>query len=51
MNEMIVKNKDKITSLEIVSEINKFRKEEGNKSELRHDNLLQIIRDEFSEEI
>lgn len=51
MNEMIVKNKDKITSLEIVAEINKFRKEEGNKNELRHDNLLQIIRDEFSEEI
>lgn len=51
MNEIIVKNKDKITSLEIVLEINKFRKEEGNKNELRHDNLLQIIRDEFSEEI
>ena len=51
MNEVIVKNKDKITSLEIVSEINKFRKEEGNKSELRHDNLLQIIRDDFEEEI
>ena len=51
MNEVIVKNKDKITSLEIVSEINKLRKEEGNKSELRHDNLLQIIRDEFAEEI
>lgn len=51
MNEMIVKNKDKITSLEIVAEINKFRKEEGNKNELRHDNLLQIIRDEFAEEI
>lgn len=51
MNEMIVKNKDKITSLEIVAEINKFRKQEGNKNELRHDNLLQIIRDEFSDEI
>ena len=51
MNEIITEKKDKITSLEIVSEINKFRKEEGNKSELRHDNLLQIIRDEFSEEI
>lgn len=50
MNEVIVKNKDKITSLEIVSEINKFRKEEGNKSS-RHHNLLQIIRDEFAEEI
>lgn len=49
MNEII--NKDKISSLEIVAEINKFRKEEGNKNELRHDNLLQIIRDEFSEEI
>ena len=51
MNEMIVKNKDKITSLEIVAEINKFRKQEWNKNELRHDNLLQIIRDEFSDEI
>ena len=51
MNEIITENKDKITSLEIVAEINKFRKEEGNKNELRHDNLLQIIRDEFSEEI
>ena len=49
MNEII--NKDKITSLEIVTEINKFRKQEGNKNELRHDNLLQIIRDEFSDEI
>mgnify|MGYP000999708252 FL=1 len=51
MNEIITEKKDKITSLEIVTEINKFRKEEGNKNELRHDNLLQIIRDEFSEEI
>ena len=51
MNEIITEKKNKITSLEIVTEINKFRKEEGNKSELRHDNLLQIIRDEFSEEI
>ena len=51
MNEIITEKKDKITSLEIVAEINKFRKEEGNKNELRHDNLLQIIRDEFSEEI
>ena len=51
MNEIITEKKNKITSLEIVTEINKFRKEEGNKNELRHDNLLQIIRDEFSEEI
>ena len=51
MNEIITEKKDKITSLEIVAEINKFRKQEGNKNELRHDNLLQIIRDEFSDEI
>ena len=51
MNEIITEKKNKITSLEIVTEINKFRKEEENKNELRHDNLLQIIRDEFSEEI
>ena len=40
-----------ITSLELLEQINFFRKQEGNKTELRHDNLLQIIRDEFSEEI
>ena len=51
MNEVIVKNKDKITSLEIVSEINKFRKEEGNRTDLQHKDLLKIIREEFSEEI
>lgn len=34
MNEIITEKKDKITSLEIVTEINKFRKEEGNKNEL-----------------
>ena len=43
--------RDSITSLELVEEINKFRKKENNKKELRHDNLLQIIRDEFEEEI
>lgn len=51
MNEMIVKNKDKITSLEIMSEINRYRKEEGNRTELQHKDLLKIIREEFSEEI
>ena len=40
-----------ITSLELLEQINIFRKQDGNKTELRHDNLLQIIRDEFSEEI
>lgn len=40
-----------ITSLELLEQINFFRKKDSNKTELRHDNLLQIIRDEFSEEI
>ncbi|PHI03508.1 antA/AntB antirepressor family protein, partial [Fusobacterium polymorphum] len=43
--------KDSITSLELVEEINKFRKEENNKNKLLHKNLLTIIRDEFEEEI
>lgn len=51
MNEMIVKNKDKITSLEIVAEINRYRKEEGDRTNLQHKDLLKIIREEFSEEI
>lgn len=52
MKEIIEKrNKDAITSLELVNQINLFRSKDGNKNELRHDNLLQIIRDEFSEEI
>lgn len=51
MNEMIVKNKDKITSLEIVAEINRYKKEEGNRTNLQHKDLLKIIREEFSEEI
>ena len=49
MNEII--NKDKITSLEIVAEINRYRKEEGNRTNLQHKDLLKIIREEFSEEI
>lgn len=40
-----------ITSLELVNEINLFRNEEGNRSELKHYDLLKIIRDEFEEEI
>lgn len=43
--------KDTITSLELVEQINMFRRQEGNKNELRHDNLLSVIRDEFEEEI
>lgn len=43
--------KETITSLELVEQINMFRRQEGNKNELRHDNLLNVIRDEFEEEI
>lgn len=40
----------KMTSLELVEQINIFRKEDG-KSELGHNDLLKVIRDEFEEEI
>ncbi len=39
-----------VTSLELVEQINIFRKEEG-KSDLKHYDFLKIIRDEFEEEI
>lgn len=42
---------EKITSLELVEQINVFRAEEGNRAELLHKTLLEIIRDEFEEEI
>lgn len=41
---------DNMTSLELLKQINHFRQLE-NKNELRHDTLLNIIRDEFDEEI
>ena len=44
-------NKNTITSLELLEQINLFRKQEGNRAELQHKTLLEIIRDEFSEEI
>ena len=44
-------NKNTITSLELLEQINLFRKAEGNRAELLHKTLLEIIRDEFSEEI
>lgn len=40
-----------ITSLEILEQINFFRKQEGSRAELQHKTLLDIIREEFSEEI
>lgn len=49
MNEL--KNKNEITSLELVKQINVFRQQEGNRAELQHKTLLEIIRDEFEEEI
>lgn len=44
-------NKNTITSLELLKQINLFRKEEGNRTELRHDTLRDIIKDEFEEEV
>ena len=66
MSELKLKNQ--ITSLELLEQVNLFRKEEykeklknntlteaekkkGKFTELRHDTLLDIIRDEFDEEI
>ena len=64
-----LRNKDEVTSLELLKEINRYRKIEynykvennlkigkvekrnGKYTELRHDTLLNIIRDEFEEEI
>ena len=42
--------KDTITSLELLKEINIFREKED-KTELGHNDLLKVIRDEFEEEI
>lgn len=47
----VIKRKETITSLELLEQINFFRGQEENKTELRHDTLLGIIRDEFEEEI
>ena len=50
MNTLILSSqgitpKKTITSLELVEQINLFRKEEGKETELRHDTMLSIIRD------
>ncbi len=45
------RQKRTITSLELLEQINFFRKQEGKKSELQHYDLLKIIRNEFEEEI
>lgn len=49
MNELVVK--DTMTTLELVEQINLFRKEEGSRAELKHKTLLEIVRDEFEDEI
>lgn len=54
MKELTILNQNTIatiTSLELLEQINFFREQEGKKKELRHDTLLNIIRDEFDEEI
>lgn len=52
MRNLIIKNdENNINSLELVEQINIFRKEEGSRVELRHDTLRNIIKDEFEEEI
>ncbi|MGL5189731.1 MAG: ORF6C domain-containing protein [Cetobacterium sp.] len=47
----VVKRKETITSLELLEQINFFRNQEENKTELGHNDLLKVIRDEFEEEI
>ena len=42
--------KDRITSLELLEQINLFRKQEGKKKDLRHDTLRDIKKDEIEEE-
>ena len=51
MTKAILKDNNTITSLELLEQINFFRKEEGKKKELQHKTLLNIIRDEFDDEI
>lgn len=51
MKDLTILNKDKITSLEVLEQINFFREQEGKKKELQHNDLLKIIRNEFDQEI
>lgn len=44
-------NKDRFTSLELVDLINQFRQQEGNRKRLRHADFLNVVRNEFEEEI
>jgi prophage antirepressor len=52
MNELVTaETKDTITSLELVEQINMFREQVEGKAELKHYDLLKIVRDEFEQEI
>ncbi len=52
MNELMNLNENgKVTSLELVEQINFFRADIDGKSELKHNDLLKVIRDEFEDEI
>ena len=46
----IIKIKNTITSIELMDLINKFRIEENDTRVLRHDNLVRMIKDEFTDE-
>lgn len=46
-----LQNKDTFTSLELTELINQFRREEGDRKELQHYDLLKVIKLEFEEEI
>lgn len=46
-----LQNKNVFTSLELVELINEYRQKEGDRKELLHKTMLEIIRDEFEEEI
>ena len=48
--QIVEKKINEITSLELLEQINIFRKQE-NKKEQSHSDLLKIIRDEFEDEI
>ena len=50
MKLVIRTEKETITSLELVDKINELRKEENNLKELRHDNLIRVIKQEFKDE-
>lgn len=52
MKDLItIENKNTLTSLELLEQINFFRNDIEGKKPLAHKNLMAIIRNEFEEEI